>query len=138
MKKTQVHIKAEVRATIKKAWEYYTLPLHIVNWNFATDDWQCPSAENNLIVGGTYKVRMEAKDGTFGFDFEATYTNIEVGQGFTYIITDGREVNVKFKNLGNSTLVTIDFEAESQNPVELQEAGWLAILNNFKKYIESN
>lgn len=138
MNKEIIHIEVEVAATKEKTWDFYTNPKHIVKWNFAVEEWQCPTAENNLTVGGTYKARMEAKDGSFGFDFEATYSKINLGNNFTYVIADGREVKVNFSSKGNSTFVTIDFEAETLNPVDLQKAGWSAILNNFKKYTESN
>ena len=120
-----------------KAWECYTLPEHIMKWNFASDDWHCPSAFNDLKVGGTFRVRMEAKDGSFGFDLEAIYDHIENGHSFQYTMADGRPVQLVMQEKGNATEVTITFEAENQNPIELQRDGWQAILNNYKKYTES-
>ena len=137
MEKTTITIQATVLADAAKAWECYTLPEHITKWNFASDDWHCPSAYNELKVGGTYRVRMEAKDGSFGFDLEATYDSIEPRKSFAYTMSDGRPVQLVMRENGNSTEVTITFEAENQNPVELQRDGWQAILNNYKKYTES-
>lgn len=137
MEKLKIRIDALIRAKRDKVWEYYTLPEHIVHWNFATDDWQCPSAENDMRIGGKYSARMEAKDSSFGFQFEATYREISPMNYFIYDIADGREVRVDFVNKDNQTQVQVIFEAESQNPAELQRTGWQAILNNFKKYAES-
>jgi uncharacterized protein YndB with AHSA1/START domain len=136
MEKTLLKINAQIVANVSEVWEYYTNPSHITKWNFASDDWHCPSAENNLRVGGTYRVRMEAKDGSFGFDLEATYLSIEPGVHMTYVMTDAREVFISMRDLGKETLVEIEFEAEQMNALELQQAGWQAILNNFKKYVE--
>jgi len=136
MNTTKITIKAEVLANRQKVWDYYTQPEHITKWNFANDDWCCPSASNDLQVGGKYVARMEAKDGSFGFDFEATYNEIVEGEYFTYTMPDNRVVNVIFKELGNNTEVTITFDAESENPLEMQQQGWQSILNNFKKYTE--
>jgi uncharacterized protein YndB with AHSA1/START domain len=137
MDKTMITIQATVQADAGKAWECYTKPEHITKWNFASDDWHCPSAFNELKVGGTYRVRMEAKDGSFGFDLEATYDSVEPGNSFTYTMADGRTVHLVLHDKGNATEVSITFEAENQNPVELQREGWQAILNNYKKYTES-
>ncbi len=115
----------------------YTNPLHIVNWNFASDDWCCPRASNDLNVGGKYVGRMEAKDGSFGFDFEAVYNEIVEGYYFVYTTPDNRVIKVSFQSTGDYTLVNIEFDAENENSLELQQNGWQAILNNFKKYAES-
>ncbi len=138
MDKTKITIEAEISADTKKVWDYYTKPEHITKWNFALDEWHCPSAENDLRVGGKLKSRMEAKDGSFGFDFEAIYDEIVDQKKIAYTIADGRKVETNFENLGNKTKVTTTFEAEDQNPVEMQRSGWQAILDNFKKYVESN
>jgi uncharacterized protein YndB with AHSA1/START domain len=137
MENVMITIQATVLADSAKAWECYTLPAHITKWNFASDDWHCPAAFNELKVGGTYRVRMEAKDGSFGFDLEAIYDSVEQGKSFAYTMADGRPVNLVLHDKGSATEVTITFEAENQNPVELQREGWQAILNNYKKYIES-
>ncbi|MCB0524878.1 MAG: SRPBCC family protein [Saprospiraceae bacterium] len=138
MDATKIAIQATINANSKKTWEYYTSPEHIVNWNFASDDWECPSATNDMQVGGKYSARMQAKDGSFGFDFEATYNAISEGKSFTYTIPDGRVVDVIFEPDGDNTRIDIRFDAEKMNPVEMQQNGWQAILNNFKKYTEGN
>jgi uncharacterized protein YndB with AHSA1/START domain len=138
MNNSKITIQADISANTKKVWDYYTNPEHITKWNFASDDWHCPNAENDLRVGGKLKSRMEAKDGSFGFDFEATYDEVYPGKNIIYTIADGRKVEINFEDLGNKTKVTTIFEAENQNPVEMQRAGWQAILDNFKIVVESN
>ncbi len=132
----KISIQARIAAERPKVWAYYTQPEHITQWNFASPDWHCPSAKNDLQVGGTYQSRMEAKDGSMGFDFIATYTAVDLGKSFTYVLEDGRQVEVVMNDHPNETVVSIVFDAESQNPVELQRQGWQAILDNFKKYAE--
>lgn len=132
----KITIQATIAADKKKVWDYYVNPTHIVNWNFASEDWCCPSAENDLKVGGKYKARMEAKDKSFGFDFEATYDEIVEGEKFTYTMPDNREVNVTFADVDGKTQLTIIFDAEKENSAEIQRAGWQSILNNFKSYVE--
>jgi len=134
----KINVTATVNADAKKTWNYYTNPEHITKWNFADPSWQCPSASNDMRVGGKYSARMEAKDGSFGFDFEATYNKITDGKDFTYTMPDGREVNVVFRENGGRTDIDVTFDAESENPVEMQKGGWQAILDNFKKYTEAN
>jgi len=134
----KIRIQTIIPADKKKVWHYYTEPKHIVHWNFASDDWSCPGAENDMRVGGKLKARMEAKDKSFGFDFEAIYNEIVEEEQFTYTLTDGREVTVFFEFLDDKTMVTVIFDAESENSVELQRNGWQAILNNFKRYVEKN
>ena len=134
---TKITVEATIDALINDVWDYYTNPIHITNWNFADASWHCPSAENNMIIGGLYKARMEAKDGSLGFDFEATYTEISPQQHFTYVSPDERAVTVTFMAKDNQTTLNIVFDAESENPIEMQQNGWQAILNNFKKYAES-
>lgn len=138
MKGDKILIQAIVLAEIEKVWDYYTRPEHITKWNFASDDWQCPHASNDMQVGGKYLARMEAKDGSFGFDFEAVYDQIIIGERFSYIMPDGREVQVTFKDADGKTEVSISFDAETENSIELQRQGWQAILDNFKKYTERN
>jgi uncharacterized protein YndB with AHSA1/START domain len=135
---TKITVQAIVSADTKKVWGYYTNPKHITKWNFASDDWQCPSATNDMRAGGKYIARMEAKDGSSGFDFEAVYDEVIAGEKFTYTMTDGRQASVTFKKLDNKTEVIVIFDAETENPEEMQRGGWQAILNNFKKYAENN
>lgn len=134
----KITIQATVKADVQKAWDCYTLPEHITNWNFASDDWHCPSAENDLQPGGRYKARMEAKDGSFGFDFEATYDEIINQKKIVYTLDDGRKVVTDFEDLDGKTKVTTMFDAESENSIDMQKEGWQAILNNFKKYTEAS
>jgi uncharacterized protein YndB with AHSA1/START domain len=134
MTQEKITTRATVFANKQKVWEYYTQPEHITKWNFANDDWCCPSASNDLKVGGRYVARMEAKDGSFGFDFDAVYTEINEGQNFTYEF-GGRFATVDFKETDGQTEVTITFDPET---IDLQRQGWQAILDNFKKYTEAN
>ena len=135
---TKITITATISANRNKVWDYYTLPEHITKWNFASDEWHCPKATNDLILGGKYYARMEAKQGDMGFDFEAFYIDIIRNEKLSYRMSDGREVNILFKDLNPSTEIEITFDAESLNSLELQKNGWQAILNNFKKYVELN
>lgn len=137
--KNKITINTTLHANLEKAWDMYTEPEHIVNWNFASDDWICPSASNNLEVGGRYVARMEAKDGSFGFDFEATYDAIELHKYIKYTMPDGREVEIHFRsNDDKNTQVEVIFDAENENPLDMQREGWQAILNNYKLYTEKN
>lgn len=133
----KITVSALIHADVEKVWDYYTNPKHIVNWNFADPSWHCPNATNDMEIGGTYKARMEAKDGSFGFDFEAIYTEIEEGKGFTYEF-GGRKASVTFNPQDQQTELTIIFDPETQNPIEMQQQGWQSILNNFKNYTETN
>jgi uncharacterized protein YndB with AHSA1/START domain len=136
MTQEKITIKVTVLADIQKVWNYYTLPEHITKWNFADPSWHCPTASNDMKVGGQYVARMEAKDGSFGFDFEAVYTEINKEKNFTYEFR-GRYATVEFVETNGATEVTVSFDPETENSIELQKNGWLAILNNFKKYTES-
>ncbi|AEV33267.1 hypothetical protein Oweho_2295 [Owenweeksia hongkongensis DSM 17368] len=133
----KITIEAAVNASPQKVWDYYTQPKHITQWNFADPSWCCPSAENDLRVGGKYSARMEAKDGSFGFDFEALYDELESPHKMVYSLTDGRKVDITFKETESGTQIIIVFDAETENPIEMQKDGWQAILNNFKKYVEA-
>ena len=134
----QITISSTVKATKSKAWEFYTSPEHITQWNFADPSWHCPSASNDMRVGGKYVARMEAKDGSFGFDFEAVYDEVINQKKITYTMGDGRVATTDFEDLGSTTKVATTFDAETENDVEMQRTGWQAILDNFKKYAETN
>ena len=134
----KITVTALISAAKKKAWDYYTLPEHIVNWNFASDQWHCPRASNDLVVGGRYFTRMEAKFADFGFDFEGTYTEVLPDEGFTFKLSDDREVSVRFTEVEGKTEVQVIFDAENENPHELQAQGWQTILDQYKKYTEAN
>lgn len=136
--KTNITVEATVNATIEKVWEMWNNPKHITQWCAASDDWHAPFAENNFVVGGKSKTRMEAKDGSFGFDFGWTYTKIKGLQAIEYTMDDERKASVKFETKGDGVQITQTFEAEDTNPIEMQRGGWQAILNNFKKYVEQN
>ena len=136
--KTVVTIETTVNAPVEKIWEFWSKPEHIVKWCYASDDWHTPSAENDLRVGGKFSSRMEAKDGSMGFDFGGVYDEVEEYKYIEYTMGDGRKVQVHFDSNGNSTKITESFEAEDTNPVEMQRGGWQAILNNFKNYTEKN
>ncbi len=134
MSTTNITIENTINADTKKiGWEYWNQPEHIANWNFASEDWHCPKASNDLCVGGKISSRMETKEGSFGFDFEGTYDEILPQKKIIYTITDGRAVNTTFEDFGEKTKVSTTFDAENQNPVEMQRSGWQAILDNFKK-----
>lgn len=137
MNSTKISVQTVIAADSEAVWDCYTNPKHIIKWNFATDDWCCPWAENDLKIGGTYKARMEAKDGSFGFDFEAKYTELNAGKSFVYVMADGRQVSTSFSSLDDKTEVKTVFDAETENPIDMQRDGWEAILNNFKSYVEN-
>lgn len=138
MSKTKITIETTISANIDKIWEYWTRPEHITKWNFASDDWHCPSAENDLKVGGKFSSRMEAKDGSFGFDFEGIYDEVIEHKKIAYSMADNRQAITNFDEQGSNTKVTTIFDAENEDPVEMQRTGWQTILNNFKKYVEMN
>jgi uncharacterized protein YndB with AHSA1/START domain len=135
--KTVINIGNTIQAPVSKVWEYWTTPEHITQWNSASDDWHTTRAENDLREGGKFLSRMEAKDGSFGFDFAGVYEKVKEHEAIDYTIGDGRKVHMRFAGTGNETDVKVDFEAEDTNPVEMQRGGWQAILDNFKKYTES-
>lgn len=138
MNTEKIQVTATINADNKKVWDFYTLPEHITQWNFADPSWQCPNAENELRVGGKYKARMEARDGSYGFDFEAMYTEVIPGKKFSYEMPDGRKATVIFKGTDDKTEVVVTFDPENENPIELQKNGWQAILKSFKNYTETN
>jgi len=134
MSGTKITVVASIDLTPEKVWPLWTRPEHIIKWNYASDDWCTTRAENDLRVGGRFVSRMESKDGTMGFDFSGTYINVILNNRLEYKLDDGRKVEVFFEKSGESTIITEIFDAENTNPVELQQAGWQAILNQFKKY----
>jgi len=136
--KTAITVKTTVNAPVAKVWQYWSEPQHITNWAFASDDWHAPYAENDLREEGKFKTTMAAKDGSMSFDFEGIYTAVKDQELIAYTIADGRKVNITFTVNGNSTDIVETFEAEDTFPAEMQQSGWQAILDNFKKYVESN
>ncbi len=133
-----ITVQATINAPVEKVWQYWTLPEHITQWNQASDDWHTPSATNDLRTGGNFSSRMEAKDGSWGFDFGGTYTNVQDLQLIAYTMGDGRTVSVTFTGNGNSTEVVETFDPETTHTREMQQAGWQAILDNFRKYAEQH
>ena len=134
-----IKIDIVILAPVHKVWDYFNLPEHIVNWNFANEDWHCPKATNDFRVGGRLESRMEAKDGSFGFDFVGIYDEIIPLKLIRYYLEDGRKVEVYFQEIdSNTTKVTEAFDPEPANSAEMQREGWYAILDNFHKYVENN
>lgn len=136
--KTKITVATVINAPVEKVWNLWTDPKHIIRWNNASDDWHTPRAENDLRVGGKFLSHMAAKDGSMGFDFTGTYTTVELHKQIDYTMDDERKVQISFASEGNTTSVTETFEAEQMNSVELQQAGWQSILDNFKKYAETS
>lgn len=135
--KSIITVEATVHASAEKVWTYWTEPEYIKKWNHASDDWHTTSAENDLRVGGKFSSRMEAKDGSFGFDFGGTYDEVKPHHFISYTLGDGRKVSITFEKAGNETKVVEEFEAEATNSNEMQQSGWQAILDNFKKWVEA-
>ena len=132
-------VSAEINKSKAQVWELFNKPEHIVNWNFAHESWECPSAKNDLKVGGKLELRMQAKDGSFGFDLVGIYDDVVENESLKYHFEDGRNIEVIFEKLSDhKTKVTQNFEPENQNPLEFQKEGWQAILDSFKKYAASN
>lgn len=135
--KKVITVSTTVDAPVEKVWKCFTTPQDITQWNSASPDWHTPKAENDLREGGNFNYRMEAKDGSFGFDFGGTYDAVVKHELIEYTIGDGRKVKVQFFPAGESTKVVEEFEAENQNSPELQKNGWQVILDNFKQHAES-
>ncbi|MCG7336890.1 SRPBCC family protein [Sporosarcina sp. ACRSM] len=131
-----ITVETIVHATVENVWGFWTVPEHITKWSNASDDWHTPYAENDLRTGGKFVTRMEAKDGSFGFDFGGIYDEVRVHDFISYTLEDGRKVEISFIPQGNDTKVIEIFEPETTNPIDMQQEGWQAILNNFKKYAE--
>ncbi|MGP4081526.1 SRPBCC family protein [Pseudalkalibacillus sp. R45] len=134
--KVTITVETTVQTPVEEVWKYWTEPQHITKWSFASDDWHAPNAENDLRDGGRFHTRMEAKDGSFGFDFSGVYDEVKIHELISYTLDDGRKVTITFASQENGTKIIETFEAESDNPIEMQEAGWQAFLDNFKKYSE--
>ena len=134
--KTLITIETVVNAGVDKVWECWNKPEHITQWCNASDEWHTVRAENDLRVGGKFNSRMEAKDGSMGFDFWGIYDVVKPNEKIEYTMGDGRKCEITFTTNGNSTKVVESFEAEEENSVEMQKGGWQAILDNFKKYAE--
>ena len=133
-----ITVETIIAASIEKVWEFWTMPEHVIKWNNAAEDWYTPYAENDLKEGGKFKYTMASKDGTNSFDLEGIYTQVIPLSAIKFTLADGRKVNITFENKEKGVLITEKFEAETENSKELQQQGWQAILDNFKKYTENN
>ena len=133
----KISITSTVNSDIKTVWKTWTKPEHIKNWNNASDDWHTTKAKNDLKVGGKFSSRMEAKNGSMGFDFGGTYDEVIPNKYISYTLDDGRKVTINFTETENGITVTETFEPESENPKDMQRQGWQAILDNFKRYVEA-
>ena len=133
-----IAVEAVINAGVEKVWEFWTNPEHITQWAFASDDWHAPYADNDARTGGKFKTTMAAKDGIFSFDFEGEYSNVEEYKLIEYAMADGRTVKIEFTGNGDTTKIAEEFVPENENSVEMQRRGWQAILDNFKKHVESN
>ena len=138
MKNDAIKIKIIVNAPKELVWNIYTEPEHIMHWNYATDEWHCPSAVCDLRPEGTFSFRMASKDGKHEFDLKGTYIDIRPEEFISYALEDGREVQVTFENTSNGISIEQTFEPERSNSLEMQRNGWQTVLDNFKKYVESN
>jgi uncharacterized protein YndB with AHSA1/START domain len=137
IERTAITVEATINAPVEKVWANWNEPKHITKWCQASDDWHAPYAENDVKTGGKFKTTMAAKDGSVSFDFEGVYSNVQPNKVIEYAMSDGRKVKITFSSQGDKTKVVETFEAENENPLEMQRAGWQAILDNFKKYTES-
>ncbi|MCF8450033.1 MAG: SRPBCC family protein [Taibaiella sp.] len=135
--KQVIVVECIVNAPLAHVWDVWTSPAHITQWNSASPDWHTTRAENDLRAGGRFLARMEAKDGSFGFDFSGTYTDVRTNQFIAYTLDDDRKVTITFTTEGDATRVVEAFEAESENSIALQKGGWQAIMDNFKKHAET-
>ncbi len=134
--KNPITVTTVVASPIALVWEVYTSPEHITQWNAASSDWRCLEAESDLCVGGRFRSRMEARDGSEGFDFTGVYTEMVPQERIAYTIDDGRQAVVTFTLQEQGVVVETQFEPEGENSLELQQAGWQAILDNFRQYVE--
>ena len=135
---TQTTVESIINAPLSKVWNYWISPEHITKWNQSSEDWHCPASENDVRVGGKFKHSMAAKDGSFSFDFEGEYNKVIENQSIESKLEDGRTIKVLFEDLGGQTLVKEVFDPEATNSIDMQKAGWEAILDSFKKYSEGN
>ncbi len=131
-----ITIQNTIEAPIENVWALWTDPAHVKNWNFASNDWHCPKANSDFVVGGEFHYIMAAKDGSIEFDFCGTFTKIIDQSAIQIFLEDGREMNLQFITEGQATKVIETFEPEEVNSLELQKQGWQAILDNFKAYVE--
>ncbi len=134
-KRISIAVETTVPVSPELAWEYWTKPMHITQWNQASEDWHTPRAESDLRTGGKFSSRMESKDGKYGFDFGGTFDAVEPPRLLTSTLGDGRKVHVTFESVASGTHIVETFEAEGENSVELQRQGWQAIMDSYRKYV---
>lgn len=134
----EISIETTVNAPIQRVWSAWVTPEDIVNWNFALDEWCCPNAKSDFTVGGEFNYRMEAKDGSMGFDFFGKFTHIDECSGIEYVLGDDRKVRINFVEGKDGVRIVETFETEDVNSAEQQRLGWQNILNNFKKHVEAS
>lgn len=137
-KRTKITVQTTIQAPVQKVWELWTSPEHIKQWNSASEDWHTPFSENDLRVGGKFTSRMEARDGSFGFDFGGVYDEVILHKRIAYTLGDDRKVSIDFTENGGQTTVVETFDAEDTHSIEMQQGGWQAIMDNFKKYAEAH
>jgi uncharacterized protein YndB with AHSA1/START domain len=139
MNKEAITVQTTIKAPIAKVWECWNKPEHIVGWAFASDDWETPAAENDLREGGKFKIVMAAKDKSTSFDFTGAYTAVKEHQLIEYDMDgdDDRHAKIEFAETPEGVQVTETFDSETENPIEMQRAGWQTILENFKRYVEN-
>ena len=133
----KIKVEVFVNASLEEAWKRFTQPEHIVNWNAASADWHCPAARNEVKSGGTFSYRMEARDGSMGFDFSGQFIAVEPLKHLSILLDDNRTLEVWFVEQIGGVRVTEEFEAEQKNEPELQRMGWQAILDGYKIYCQS-
>ena len=138
MEKSTITVHTMISAPMDQVWSIWTNPDHIIKWNNASDDWHTPTAENDLRVGGKFTYRMEAKDGSVGFAFTGVYEEVDTNARVVYRLEDERKVVITFEEVEGGVKVNETFDPDETNSVELQQTGWQAILDNFKKYAEAN
>jgi uncharacterized protein YndB with AHSA1/START domain len=131
-----ITVRISTQESLEKAWDYFTKPEHIPNWCFASDEWHCPKAINDLKGGGTFSTTMASKDGAMSFDLNGIYSEVIPLKKYAYTLEDGRKVSVKFNVIDNNVIITQNFEPENTNTLDMQRVGWQIIMDNFKKYLE--
>jgi uncharacterized protein YndB with AHSA1/START domain len=138
IEKSSITVQVIVHSSLEKVWRIWISPIDIMNWNAASEEWHTTKAENDLRTGGRFSYRMEAKDGSMGFDFGGIYSEVILQQRISYILGDERIVSIDFSSIDDKTMIVETFEPETTNSLELQRDGWQAILNRFKNYAEKN
>lgn len=131
-----ITVQTRVDASLEETWKCWITPEDVMVWNHASEDWICPAATNDLRIGGKFNYRMEAADGSMGFDFEGEYDQLEPMKTIGYFLADGRKVRISFTRERDLTVISESFDAESENPLEMQRFGWQCILDNFRKHVE--